>query len=398
MSNGFLLLAALVGAAAFFVVVACFLWYAAALSRVFARCEVEPWRAWVPVLNEAEVLRLGGFAPGLVVLFFIPIVAIYAYVVRIIAVHRVNTRLGHGAGATVLGAVLPPVWATVLAWGRSASAARAPSTAAVSPAESDAASGGARPTGGLIAPPPSAVAAAQPESEPEVAAEPEVVAEPEPPAAEVPVADVAPEGEADAAAAPEQAQVPIVDTILTDTILMMRAQMESPEPEPEPEPEPVPAPPSEDGEEDPDVTAERVSPASVPADAIDDETIVVGLPILEETVVVPRRPAIWRLETAEGGEYVLSSDRVVVGRRPGDPDPGAQSIALADSGRTLSKRHAVLTYDGEVWLVEDLHSTNGVTLIDESGREELLAPGEPTPATQEMLFGRLGVLLTRSEG
>ncbi|ERK68593.1 hypothetical protein N136_04567, partial [Leifsonia aquatica ATCC 14665] len=94
---------------------AIFLWYAAALSRVFARRGVEPWRAWVPVLNEAEILRLGGRPAWTVVFFLIPVVCVYAIVLRALAADRIGRTFGRGAGSTVLAVLLPPVWATVLA-------------------------------------------------------------------------------------------------------------------------------------------------------------------------------------------------------------------------------------------------------------------------------------------
>ncbi|WP_219805783.1 hypothetical protein [Ralstonia pickettii] len=43
-------------------------WYAAGLSRVFRAVDADGWRAWIPVGNEAELLRLARFEPALAVL------------------------------------------------------------------------------------------------------------------------------------------------------------------------------------------------------------------------------------------------------------------------------------------------------------------------------------------
>uniref|UniRef100_UPI00046858F4 DUF5684 domain-containing protein n=1 Tax=Leifsonia aquatica TaxID=144185 RepID=UPI00046858F4 len=121
-----LVLTTVITSIALIVGLAVFLWYAAALSRVFARRGVEPWRAWVPVLNEAEILRLGGRPAWAVVFFFIPIVCLYAVVLRGMAAYRIGATFGRGGGATVLAVLLPPVWATVLASTREPRPADAP--------------------------------------------------------------------------------------------------------------------------------------------------------------------------------------------------------------------------------------------------------------------------------
>ena len=91
------------------------LWYAWAVSRVLAAHGAPTWRAWVPLLGEAELFRLGRVDPVKVVLLLVPFVAVYGVVLRAIAVHRIGAGYGRGAGMTALGALLPPVWATVLA-------------------------------------------------------------------------------------------------------------------------------------------------------------------------------------------------------------------------------------------------------------------------------------------
>ena len=96
---------------------AVYVWYALALSRLFPRIDGEGWKGWVPVLNEAEILARGGVPAWSVVFYFIPIVQLYGIYLKVVATHRINRRFGRGAGMTVLAILLPPVWATVLAWG-----------------------------------------------------------------------------------------------------------------------------------------------------------------------------------------------------------------------------------------------------------------------------------------
>ncbi len=76
------------------------------------------WKAWVPVVNVATVLKLGGFSPWLVLINLVPLFGFIAFVVvYIVAVHRITVGFGAGAGLTVLGALVPVVWASVLGFG-----------------------------------------------------------------------------------------------------------------------------------------------------------------------------------------------------------------------------------------------------------------------------------------
>ncbi|WP_067248989.1 DUF5684 domain-containing protein [Microbacterium resistens] len=119
---------ALVAGAAVGVLVAAalFVWYAVALSRLFPRLGGEGWKGWVPVLNEAEILARGGVPAWSVVFFFIPLVQFYGLYLRIVAVHRITVRFRRGAGFTVLGVLLPPLWATLLARAEAPAAETAP--------------------------------------------------------------------------------------------------------------------------------------------------------------------------------------------------------------------------------------------------------------------------------
>lgn len=107
----------IVGGLGLLIGIAIYVWYAFALSRLFPRIDGEGWKGWVPVLNEAEILARGGVPAWSVVFYFIPLVQLYGIYLKVVATHRINKRFGHGAGMTVLAILLPPVWATVLAWG-----------------------------------------------------------------------------------------------------------------------------------------------------------------------------------------------------------------------------------------------------------------------------------------
>ncbi|WP_295786647.1 FHA domain-containing protein [uncultured Microbacterium sp.] len=89
-------------------------WYAIGLSRVLETRGAERWRAWVPLVNDAEIFRLGGIDPVRAVLLVVPVVNIYALVLKARAAHRLGTAVGRGAGTTALALLLPPVWAQVM--------------------------------------------------------------------------------------------------------------------------------------------------------------------------------------------------------------------------------------------------------------------------------------------
>ncbi|MFS2243130.1 DUF5684 domain-containing protein [Microbacterium sp. OR16] len=110
--------AMLVAIAAYLVVgLGLYIWYAIALSKLFTRLGEEGWKGWIPVLNEATILTLGGKPAWNAVLLFIPVVQLYGLYMKIVAVHRIDQRFNRGAGMTVLAVLLPPVWATVLVVG-----------------------------------------------------------------------------------------------------------------------------------------------------------------------------------------------------------------------------------------------------------------------------------------
>lgn len=99
-------------------VVVLYVWFALALAAMFRKMHEPAWKAWVPVLNVATVLQRGDFSPWLVLLNIVPLFgAIAFFIVFVVAVHRITTAFGAGAGLTVVGALFPVVWASILGWG-----------------------------------------------------------------------------------------------------------------------------------------------------------------------------------------------------------------------------------------------------------------------------------------
>ncbi len=97
-----------------------YVWTAMALSAVFRKAGEEAWKAWVPVLNAMMLLKLGGLPALSFLLVLIPIVGLpIVWVLTVTACYRISVSFGHGAGMTVLAAIAPPVWATILGAGPS---------------------------------------------------------------------------------------------------------------------------------------------------------------------------------------------------------------------------------------------------------------------------------------
>lgn len=308
------------------------LWYSWGVSRVLAAHGAPTWRAWVPVLREAELFRLGGVDPVKVALLLVPFVAVYGLVLRVTAVHRIGAGYGRGAGMTALGAVLPPVWATVLADAR-------PIPAGVDATAGDPAAPVLPQAGKAAA---SRVSASP--SAPVDAAPAPIMHVPAPPAP----------------APPAPAPVP-------------------------PAPAPAPAPPASAPASAPAAPA-AVPPASAPAplaDDVDERTHVVG-GVRE-----------WELVLSDGTAVGLVAEIVVLGRRPFSPDESTQAVAVPDHTRTVSKQHARLTWSGDEWTITDLGSTNGVSLLTADGGEQEIESSTPVPLGGAFLLGEYRLELRR---
>jgi hypothetical protein len=104
----------------------------------------------------------------------------------------------------------------------------------------------------------------------------------------------------------------------------------------------------------------------------------------------------WTLVLPDGA--VLSIDGVtVVGRNPSPipSAPDADAVALDDPERSLSKTHALLAPSEGVLAITDLHSTNGVAVVDASGATTVAEPGVALAATDGavLVLGRYRVTL-----
>ncbi|TFD71909.1 DUF5684 domain-containing protein [Cryobacterium sp. Hb1] len=111
----------------------------------------------------------------------------------------------------------------------------------------------------------------------------------------------------------------------------------------------------------------------------------------DETMIVVRRMKPWTLETEHGLKVSLTKPVVLLGRNParGGAHLDAQLVPLHDPGKTVSKTHARLDFVDGAWGISDLHSTNGVVLIDGGGFENELDAGASAPLTDRFLLGEL---------
>ncbi|WP_438353808.1 DUF5684 domain-containing protein [Microbacterium sp. CJ88] len=170
--------------------------------------------------------------------------------------------------------------------------------------------------------------------------------------------------------------------------------------------------------------APRRSPQpDMPVDTTDEVSAVVGAPMagsprsalgavsalsarpgipddegFDETIIARRRRVEWELVPPIGKTIDLTSDVIIVGRRPsGDPaHPTAQLVPIADETRTVSKTHARLELRGDQWMITDLGSTNGVLLPTLMGTELEAQPGVEVAAGERFFLGDAEVRLRRS--
>lgn len=119
----------------------------------------------------------------------------------------------------------------------------------------------------------------------------------------------------------------------------------------------------------------------------------------DETIIAARRRTVWMLTPPLGAPISVTSDVLILGRRPSfDPDfADAQLVPVSDETRTMSKTHARLELQGDAWVVVDLDSTNGVILLREDGSEVDATPGVPERLTERFLLGDAELRLAKAE-
>jgi hypothetical protein len=447
------------GLISFLLFVAIYVWTALALSAVFRKSGEETWKAWVPVLNLVTLLQLGGFSGWLILLVLVPIVGqLVVWALLIAACYRVNVAFGHGVGMTVLAALVFPVWASILGFGparwlgtdlvgrgspagpRRTAGLLDDDTAAYVPRVAPPVYTPSAPV--RPAPPlPSAFAPARaagdgeppvPESAPvterstlepapgagrwgefdlgavsevtsevtgadsaapaPISAVPLRAAASDPPVADPPVAEpmiVVPPRPAPALGAPPVTRVP---------------PMPAPERDAEPwaparSPIEVDPFPETSGQVSavvgaPDGATPRSARASVSAQHTGAE---IPEDPIDETIITRRRRTAWSLVPPSGAPVPLTSDVVLLGRKPA-PDrehPGAQLVSIDDG--TVSKTHARLALRDDHWYVTDLGSTNGVLFATLMGTEVEATPGEEIEAGERFFLGDAEVRLQRSD-
>lgn len=111
---------------------------------------------------------------------------------------------------------------------------------------------------------------------------------------------------------------------------------------------------------------------------------------IDQTVITRRaRTPVWQLVPASGAPVPITSDIVILGRRPvGDAAfPKAQLVAVPGEALTVSKTHARLERHDEVWTITDLASTNGVLVRTFMGEEVEVEPGSRIDAGERFFLG-----------
>ncbi len=120
--------------------------------------------------------------------------------------------------------------------------------------------------------------------------------------------------------------------------------------------------------------------------------------VFDETVIARRKRSDWTLLPPTGDPVALTSDVVILGRRPSADAafPNAQLVPIQDG--TVSKTHARLQLREDRWYVVDLDSTNGVLFATVMGTEVEATPGVEVEAGDRFLLGDAEVRLQRSDG
>jgi hypothetical protein len=105
------------------------------------------------------------------------------------------------------------------------------------------------------------------------------------------------------------------------------------------------------------------------------------------------------------GSRVPVASPLLLGRDPAAPSdrPGALLVSLSDTGKTVSKTHALIEPDdragtGEFTVrVRDLYSTNGVAITTGGERRVLTAGGEDVAQLGSLIeLGSVSILVSRS--
>lgn len=379
-----------------------YVWVSLALSAVFVKVGEPKGYAWVPIWNLAVLLRLGGYSPWLI------LVPIFGLVLVVVSCHRIGLGFGYGPGMTVVAALWFPIWASVLGWGNAiwSGVVKNPSRIwADEPTPLPRVAYADAPAGPTMAPPPPM----NPDPAPWLVEPAPAAPDPARPGADDSQSAVmAEEGEdmidSDLDRTPEPDIVVPRPTPITAVDLVAAAfdrpfddgfgvpvRPAAPTPAPKMDvaaPAPAPAVRPQTRAEEPrtrqPAPAPQQRPAARPRSQVSEETTE-----LDQTMLASRFRQQWAIVGPSGASVELTGSVVVAGRKP-DPMrsyPDAQLLVVPDSSRTVSKAHVLLRLVRGVWLVRDLHSTNGVILVGADGSERLLEPDREEPLTDRFFLG-----------
>lgn len=432
MSNGYsttggdpgaiLAIAAAVYGIGFLVGIVAYVLFAIGFAKILRKLGEPAWKAWVPYVNTATIIQLGGNAWWWL---FVPFANLYF---AIIGLHRITVRFGRGAGTTVLGVLLPYVWALLLGaksaqpvggqasatldaqGGRFAPGAVAPGAvpppvtggygstapppppAPGQPAGSGFGQPSAVPGAAGSTPPPPPGPGARPFDAPPPPAQGSPFGAPPAAAPSAPSASTPPPPPAAPVANPFAPPAPAAEggLIAPPPGISPIPGVAAPAAPPAPSAAAPAAPPawSAAPAAPPAPSAPAYAPLAVDDDDDDDE---VGA-----TIVVDRKPrAQWHLVLADGGVLPVVDDIVVLGRKPLEGS-GAQSLSVPDTTRTLSKTHAKLELLQGRWIVTDLNSTNGVIVVRADGTEDLLDEGASAEVLERFVLGKVELRLVKA--
>lgn len=434
---------------------ALYVWNSLAHAALFRKLGEPGWQAWVPVYNVFVTFRLGGVNMWWALALFFPIIAVVGIVFRIIALHRISQRFGKGVGFTVLGVLVEPVWASIIGWGSSTAVDGTVALDALQPAAAGPAAGPATwpatatsGTGvglsagvGAVLPVPAQVpgrvpVAGQaafietpPPASPVVSAPPLASATPPPapPAFEAnasadaeqpgPVSTAAPAAAFSytppvitppawsAPAAPIEMPEEIsvrVSPVHTPTVRPAQPLIDvvpgfGTPPAAAPQNPGTPFAAASTGVAPQTGTTGVVQPAAsgqnqpAAADDFDDD--------MDATIIAGRRNKAWVFETDAGQRVPLTAQVVLLGRNPSAAEdyPNAQLVTVRDAGRTISKTHARIEFVDSEWIITDLHSTNGVYLVDDGGEETELESGMAASVGSRFVLGEVAVRIFQED-
>ncbi|MGO3146157.1 MAG: FHA domain-containing protein [Leucobacter sp.] len=375
-----------------------YVWLLWALASLFPYLGLPKSHGWIPIFNQWRVLERGGYPGWLVLLGIVPGLGIFVFVMWVLAVNRINREHGESVGMTVLGAIIPQVWAILL----------------TNHLRDRGFLGASQGGGGGTTVEASASAWPQPASAPtDIPASwaPPMLSPSLPGPADPEQRQVSGTSDADSSSNPWSLGGTIADNferLAGEPLPARDASFGSVEARPFSWPEPTASGPAAQSAENlPEHSGQRSQssryvPGSEQPIEDDDEigaTIVTGgtvAPIaaedeIDHTMVVVRKKR-WILELPDGTELELIGDDIVIGRRPVAID-NSTTLLIPDSSRTLSKSHARLRRSEERWTIEDLNSTNGVFVFDEAGEQVEVTPGTELPASEQLLIGTLDMRL-----